>query len=268
MLYLFGVLNFLIIYSNQYDNNLKENIPFYIELKDNANQATVFAFQKKLQTSAYVKSNSVEYLTKEDALSGIKDNNLLTKEDVLLFGENLLPNMIRFFFNNEYFDDYKNIVEDIQSYNFVELVFFSEDRVYNLESRVFPYEIILLVLMIFFIFVIIILTSNKIKLVLVSDKEVVGKLQKTGSSPDIITKPYFVQSVSNGLIGGILSLGGIWATWFFLNVELDTQDMFNMNMWTVILSSILIFGVLFFSWIYTRHIIHKLTSKPVEEWDL
>ena len=266
VLYIYGFLCFLTISFDQHLNNLKEQIPFYIEIKDNAHEASVFAFQKKLQANAYVKLNSVEYLTKDVALSVLQDDDLLTQEEILLFGENVLPNMIRFCVKEEFFHDYKKIVSDIQSYNFIELVSFSESRIQNLESKVFPYQIILLVLMIFFIFVLNTLTINKLKLVLFSDIKVVRGLKIAETSIQLISKPYFVKCITNYLISGGLALFGIWATWLFMNSLLGPQEISNIKMWSVIFSSILLFIGILFSCFYFRHTIHKIISKPVDEW--
>jgi cell division protein FtsX len=114
MLYLLGVWGLLAIYTNQFLNYSKENIPFYVELKDDAVESQVFAFQKELETSAFVRPKTVTYISKEDALDLFENDEIMTKEDVLLFGENLLPNMIRFYLNNTHFSDYEKIVKEMK----------------------------------------------------------------------------------------------------------------------------------------------------------
>jgi cell division protein FtsX len=114
MLYLLGVWGLLAIYTNQFLNYSKENIPFYVELEDDAVESQVFAFQKELETSAFVRPKTVTYISKEDALDLFENDEIMTKEDVLLFGENLLPNMIRFYLNNTHFSDYEKIVKEMK----------------------------------------------------------------------------------------------------------------------------------------------------------
>lgn len=269
MLYLLGISGLGAIYTNQLVNWSKENIPFYVELKDDANKALVFSFQKKLEVSTYAKPQTVEYLSKEQALELLgEDDEFLAKEDVMLFGENLLPNMIRFCIKNEKFGGYEEIVKEIEANEFVEHVFYTEDPAQNLARRVYRLEIILLVLMLFFIFVAITLIKNTLKLLLVANKDLLKTMQLVGSTREYMVKPYINQSLKNGLLSGIIAIGCIWVTRYLLQSELGALFKYNIDMWTIILSSIVLFTGVFLSWICTRHSINKYFKKPVEEWEL
>lgn len=268
MLYLLGVWGLLAIYTNQFLNYSKENIPFYIELKDNAGEAQVFAFQKELEASTFVKEKTVQYISKDEALDLFEDDEMMTKEDVLLFGENLLPNMIRFYLNDAHFLDYEQIVKEIQSNPFVEHVFYTEAPAENLSGKVYRLEIILLVLMLFFIFVVVTLMKNTLKLTFLANKDLIQTMQMVGATFEKMAAPYIRQSLKNGLLSGIIAVAFLWLTRILLESGLGTFEQYDLDFWTTILSVVVILIGLFLSWICTRHSVQKYLKKPVEAWNL
>lgn len=268
MLYLLGVWGLLAIYTNQFLNYSKENIPFYIELKDDAGEAQVFAFQKELEANAFVRDKRVEYISKDQALDIFEEDEIMTKEDILLFGENLLPNMIRFYLDDQHFSNYEVIVKEIQANDFVEHVFYTEAPAESLSGKVYRLEIILLVLMLFFIFVVVTLMKNTLKLTFLANKDLINTLQMVGATLEKMGAPYTRQSLKNGLLSSIIAVAFLWLTRVLLESGLVTYEQYDLDFWTIILSiTIIVIGV-FLSWICTRHSVHKYLKKPVDEWDL
>jgi cell division transport system permease protein len=268
MLYLLGVWGLLAIYTNQFLNYSKENIPFYIEIKDDAGESQVFAFQKELEASTFVREKTVEYISKEAALDLFEGDEIMTKEDVLLFGENLLPNMIRFYLDDAHFSNYEQIVKEIKKNTFVEHVFYTEGPAENLSSKVYRLEIILLVLMLFFIFVVVTLIKNTLKLTFLANKDLIRTMQLVGATLEKMAAPYIRQSLKNGLLSGIIAVAFLWLTRILLESGLGTFEQYDLDFWTSILSAIVIVVGVFLSWICTRHSIQKYLNKPVEEWNL
>jgi cell division transport system permease protein len=268
MLYLLGVWGLLAIYTNQFLTYSKENIPFYIELKDDAGESQVFAFQKELEASDFVREKTVEYISKEEALDLFEGDEIMTKEDVLLFGENLLPNMIRFYLDGAHFAGYEQIVKEIQQNAFVEHVFYTEAPAENLSGKVYRLEIILLVLMLFFIFVVVTLIKNTLKLTFLANKDLIKTMQMVGATLEKMAAPYIRQSLKNGLLSGIIAVAFLWLTRILLESGLGTFEQYDLDFWTSILSAIVVVVGVFLSWICTRHSVQKYLKKPVEAWNV
>lgn len=268
MLYLLGVWGLLAIYTNQFLNYSKENIPFYVELKDDAGESQVFAFQKELEASAFVRTKTVEYISKEDALDLFENDDVMTKKDVLLFGENLLPNMIRFYLNDAHFSEYEAIVQQIQANTFVEHVFYTEAPAESLSGKVYRLEIILLVLMLFFIFVVVTLIKNTLKLTFLANKDLIKTMQMVGATLEKMAAPYIRQSLKNGFLSGIIAVAFLWLTRILLENGLGTFGQYDLDFWTSILSVIVIVVGVFLSWICTRHSVQKYLKISVEEWQI
>lgn len=268
MLYLLGVWGILAIYTNQLIHYSKESIPFYVELKDDANEALVFAFQKKLEASDFVKKQTVAYISKDQALETLEGDAVLAKEDVLLFGENLLPNMIRFSLNEAHFSNYETIIADIQAMNFVEQVFYTEMPTQKLSTKVYRLEIILLVLLLFFIFVVVTLIKNTLKLILLANKGRIQTMQLVGATLEQMTQPYIRQSLKNGLFSALVAIACLWLTRMILESGLGTFAQYDLDFWTGILSATIVLVGTFSSWICTKHSVQKYLTKSVDEWEL
>jgi len=265
MLYLLGAWGALAITANQFINFSKENIAFYIELKDDANEATVFAFQKKLEAATYTKKKSVRYIPKEQALDELKDDAILTEEDVLLFGENLLPNMLRFTLNKDHFADYAQVVAEIENEDFVNQVFYTDAIAQNISTKVYRLELILIVLMIFFIFVVLTIIKNTLKLLLIANKSVIRTMQMVGATVEKMAKPYLRQSIYNGLLSSLAAIVALWGSRYLLEIDLGQLSL-NINIWMAFLSGLIVLVGLLLSWGATRQSVYKHLKKPVDEW--
>lgn len=266
MLYLLGVGGLIVVYTNQLMAYAKDNISFYIELKDDANEASVFTFQKKLETYPYASPKTVEYISKEKALEILtKDGS--TKEEMMPFGENMLPNMLQFKINPDYAGDYDQVVQEIKANDFVDEVFYTETPTDSIVSRVYLLKIILSLLMVFFIFVVIVLLQSKLKLLLSANRSAIQVMQIAGATQGYISKPYMIQSLKNGLLCGIMAVVALWGTRFLFEDGLDTQVL-NMEIWVVLLSVMLILIGVLFPWLFTRFTVFRYLSKPLKEWDL
>lgn len=266
MLYLLGVGGLIIIYTNQLMAYAKNNISFYIELKDDANEAAVFTFQKKLETYSYTNPKTVEYISKEKALEVLTRDGT-TKEEMMPFGENLLPNMLQFKINPHYTGDYDQIIQEIKTNDFVEEVFFTDTPTESIASKVYLLKIILSVLMLFFIFVVITLQQGKIRQLLNNNKDAVQVMQLAGATLGYMSKAYTSQSLKNGLLSGTMAVAAVWGTRYLFEDGLDITVL-NMEGWAVLLSLVLLLIGLLFPWLFTKYTVRKYLSKPVKEWDL
>lgn len=266
LLYLLGISGIVTLGAGYELNQTKEAVAFFIELEDDANEGIVFAFQKKLEASSYVKKKTVQYITKEEGLTLLSEDEALDEEDVLLFGENLLPNIIKFSLKEAYFADYESIIQEIEQNDFVGRVFFEEAPTKNLAGKAYSIEIILLVLVIFFIFVVITLIKNTLKLLFLSNKESIRTMQMAGATIDYISKPYLQQAIKNGILSGLIAMIAVFATLYWWS---NSNILNNQTLAVVIYSClfiIIITGVLL-SWLSTKHSVKKYLTQPVENWE-
>lgn len=259
MLYLLGSMGLVFVYSSKLVTYAKENISFYIELKDEANEAAVFAFQKKIEIAPYTKPQTVRYISKDEALKTLTQEGA-TKEEMMPFGENLLPNMLEFKLRSDYKVDNEQIIKEIKKNDFVEDVFYTETPVETIASKVYLLKIILSVLMLFFIFVVINLLQNKLNQLLSTNKTEIQIMQMAGATSDYIAQPYLRQSLKNGFIASILAIIAVWTTRYLFDSGLDTSAL-NLETWIILLFVVLMLIGILFPWGITKYKVQKYLSK-------
>ncbi len=265
MLYILGAMGMIAIYTDRFISTAKENIPFYIELEDHAKESEVFAFQQKLALAPSTKTQSVRYISKETALNKLDKEAILSKENMLSLGENILPNMIVFCINESNFCEYKKIVAEIEQKNFVSQVFFANSPAQKLSKKVYHLTIILIVLVIFFIFVSVTLIKNTLKLLLITHQENIHIMQMIGATFDFMAQPYLKQSINNGLISGLLAVLLLWISRYLIVYNLGISSANTLGLVLVLSLGILLISVLV-SWGTTQYSTKKYLNKAANKW--
>jgi cell division transport system permease protein len=264
MLYLLGLIGLVVISTDSFLASSKESIIFYVELADETKQADVFSFQKKLEQAVYTKPQSVTYISNEEGLRGLQAEEILTKEEEKLLGENLLPNMISFVINEANFANYPKIISRIEREAFVTKVFYTDTPAQNLSTKVYRLEIILILLVIFFIFVAITLIKNTLKLLLIANKDQIQTLQTVGATFDYIARPYLKRGFRNGWLSSSLAVVALWLTYWGLsdwNILTNQKAMISISIALVTLGT-------FLYWIVTRQSIKKHLTTPISDWKI
>ena len=266
LLYLLGALGVLVVYSNNAITYVRENIPFYVELSDSATDAEVFKFQELLESSAYSKPGSVKFVSKAEAMKEMTADGSITEEDIMLFGENLLPNAITFKLKSDYVADFDSIEKEITAHKFVTNVAHPEEMLPPASTNLRRLEIITLILVIFFIFVAITLIKNTLKLSILANKNTIKILQISGATKDYLTKPYLKRSIWNGLICAGIAIIALILTIFLLQSQIkDISEFANWGSFFAIFLGLSGVGVLTF-WGSAQHSIRKYFSMPIEKW--
>jgi cell division transport system permease protein len=268
LLYLLGVLGVIVVSSNSAITYVRENIPFYVELQDSANDAEVFRFQKQLESSEFVKRGSVHYISEEEAMQElIADEELqLSEEDIMMFGENLLPNAITFNLKSEYLGKYDAFLKDIKSNEFVADVYHVEEIAKNSAISLERIGLVTILLVIFFIFVATTLIKNTLKLSILSNREYIRIMQISGATEDYLAQPYIKNSVRNALICGGIAILLLIFTILILQLQPNSDLSFgNWGSFSLVFLAVLAIGMLTF-WLSTKHSIRKYITKGIEEW--
>jgi len=265
LLYLLGGLGLLLVYSNNALSFAREQIPFSIELKDSVSDADIFKLQQHLEKSDYAKAGSVRFVSKDEAMNILTDEDL-TKEDIMIFGENLLPNSIEFHLNSGYVGQYKKVVAEIKSNSAVANVSHTEELVRPFSANLQRIGFISVLFVIFFIFVATTLIKNTLKLSILANKQTIKILQISGAGSDYLKKPYIKRSLYNGLICGTVAVFALLFSIIILQAQINDLGHFgNWPSFITIFIGIMGIGVLTF-WGSAQHSIKKYFSMPIEEW--
>ena len=212
VLFLLGIIGWLVINANKLGDYFKENVEVRTYLRGNLNPKDSVALMTYISSKPYVKS--MEYVSKEE---GKKQYMQEESEDwSKVLDENPLPNAIYFRIKKEYvnIDTLNNIKKDLEAQTYVSDVKYREALVGKLNKNIRVVSIALLVMVIIFSLVVIFLIDNTIRLAMFSNRFLIKTMQMVGATRWFIAKPLNVRAIINGAISGLIAAAMLYVIIF------------------------------------------------------
>ncbi len=203
VLFLLGIIGWLVINANKMGDYFKENVEVRTYLRGNLNPKDSVALMTYISTKPYVKS--IEYISKEEGKKKYMEEESEDWSKVL--DENPLPNAIYFRIKKDYvnIDTLNNIKKDLEAQTYVSDVKYPEALVGKLNKNIKTVSIWLLVLVVLFSLVVIFLIDNTIRLAMFSNRFLIKTMQMVGATRWFIAKPLNVRAIINGAISGLIA---------------------------------------------------------------
>jgi cell division transport system permease protein len=213
VLFLLGILGWIVINANKLGQNFKENVEVQVYVREDVSSKDSAALVQYIAAQPYTKS--YQYLTKEMArqrfiTDGNKDfNNVLDK--------NPLPASVDFKIRSEYAnpDSLNKIRADLSQNIAVGEVQYNQVLVSNLDNMIRRISFILLGVAIVISILVIILIDNTIRLAMFSNRFLIKTMQMVGATRWFIAKPMDMRALINGAVSGVIAIGGILGVIFF-----------------------------------------------------
>ena len=206
VLFVLSLFSSLMLFSNKISDYIKENIGVKIELKKNAKEKDVKAFQAVMEKQPYVKS--MEFISKDDALNSMKEE---LGEDIMVWlGDvgNPLPASIDIKLKSEYAnnDSIAKIEQWVKKKAVVNEVIVHKSMVETIDHNVNSIATALLIVGGVLLIMAVTLISHTVRLSVYSKRFVVRSMQLVGATEGFIIKPFMKYFIIQGLIGALLSL--------------------------------------------------------------
>ena len=255
VLYVIGLLAYILINTNSFSKKIKENITFSILLKDNAKEIDIVKFQKYIDAEDFAK-NSV-YITKDEATK-----NLISElgEDFTDFlGYSPLLASVDLKLKAEYtsYEKIKQLEAELMQSDIVHEIYYHKNLIQNINTNM---NKILMFLSSFCLLLSIIsigLINNSIRLSIYSKRFVIQTMSLVGAENWQIQKPFLIKSLVQGMYSSIfaifLLIGSIQL------IQKETASILNVNDFKLI-SFIFIFifvSGLILSWLSTFFAVRK-----------
>lgn len=255
VLYVIGLLAYILINTNSFSKKIKENITFSILLKDNAKEIDIVKFQKYIDAEDFAK-NSI-YITKDEATK-----NLISElgEDFTDFlGYSPLLASIDLKLKAEYtsYEKIKQLEAELMQSDIVHEIYYHKNLIQNINTNM---NKILMFLSSFCLLLSIIsigLINNSIRLSIYSKRFVIQTMSLVGAENWQIQKPFLIKSLVQGMYSSIfaifLLIGSIQL------IQKETASILNVNDFKLI-SFIFIFifvSGLILSWLSTFFAVRK-----------
>jgi cell division transport system permease protein len=203
VLFLLGVLGWIVIYATKLTNALKENIELQVIFNDATQENKAQKLQTIIDDQAFTKSS--EYISKEQAAEIYKKD--FGEDMIQLLEYNPLYSSVNVHLRANYVntDSLIKIKRFIEQSNIVREVNYQKNLVDAMVSNVQKISIVLLLISLLLIFAVVFLIDNTIRLAMFSNRFLIKTMQMVGATRKFITKPFIKRSVLNGVISGVLA---------------------------------------------------------------
>ncbi|MFZ9387818.1 MAG: cell division protein FtsX [Chitinophagaceae bacterium] len=208
VLFLLGIIGWLVINANKLGDYFKENVEIRAYLRGDLNRKDSVALMDYISAKPYVKS--IQYVSKEE---GKKQYMAEENEDwSKVLNENPLPNAIYFRIKRQYvqLDTLANIKKDLEAQTYVSDVKYPEALVGKLNKNIRIVSIALLVIVIIISLVVIFLIDNTIRLAMFSNRFLIKTMQMVGATRAFIARPLNIRAILNGCISGLIASGVLY----------------------------------------------------------
>ena len=220
VLLIIGFYGILLLFGRQAIDTIKENLEVIVELTPNTTKDTHQSLITFLENQDYTKSNSVQFISKEE---GLKDLENAFGEELIDFDfENPLYDEITFHVKTEFAqsESLKNIKLELLENTTVQDVHYQDIIIENLETNSKQFGWLILLIGGLFLVTAVALINNTVRLALNDNRFIIKNMQYVGATEGFIIRPYLQKSFMNGLVSGILAIAGIWSILAFLNQQI------------------------------------------------
>ena len=249
VLFLMGVLGFLILNTKKMADHFKEQVVITVFLKDNAKPVEVDQLQKSLALAPYTKSTA--YVSKEEAAE--KHSEEIGEDFLEFLGYNPLKNSIDVQLNADYVatDSLSHIATQLSERDYVEEVSYDRSLVALLTENVKRMGFWILLASGIFTLIAVLLINSSIRLSIYSKRFIIKTMQMVGATKRFIRRPFIWTNIKLGMLGSTLALIALAVALYYLDARFPDLRMFeDVHAIIAVFGGVFILGVLI-SWIST-----------------
>ena len=255
VLFVLGVLGFLLINANRLSNHVKQNIGFSVMIKEGVKDVDIMQLQKLIDSKAY--SLESDWVTKEDAAKGLQEQ--LGEDFIAFLGYNPLLESIDIKLKASYAnpDSLLILQQQLTKNDLIHEVFYQKDLVEKINENIRKMSIFLLSFCILLFILSFTLINNTIRLTVYSKRFLIRTMKLVGATNKFIKGPFLSDSIYNGVYSSLVAICMLLAVFQLLQSDmpdfLNIQDFKSMG---IIFACIFVAGILF-TWLSTFFALKK-----------
>ena len=242
VLFLLGIVGWLVINANKLGDYFKENVEVRTFLRGDLSAKDSLALVEYISSKPYI--NNYEFVTKESAKQKYLDDGNEDWEKVLDF--NPLPNSINFKLKKDFVnvDTLEAIKTDLEQNSNVSSVQYPKALVTNLDKNINQVSIGLLIIAVIIAISVIFLIDNTIRLAMFSNRFLIKTMQMVGATRWFIAKPLNIRAIINGAISAVIAIALLYAVILATrNVIPEMSALHDTNMMLLLFFILLIIGI-------------------------
>ena len=255
VLFVLGILGFLLINANRLSNHVKQNIGFSVMIKEGVKDVDIMQLQKLIDSKAY--SLESDWVTKEDAAKGLQEQ--LGEDFIAFLGYNPLLESIDIKLKASYAnpDSLLILQQQLTKNDLIHEVFYQKDLVEKINENIRKMSIFLLSFCILLFILSFTLINNTIRLTVYSKRFLIRTMKLVGATNKFIKGPFLSDSIYNGIYSSLVAICMLLTVFQLLQSDmpdfLNIQDFKSMG---IIFACIFVAGILF-TWLSTFFALRK-----------
>jgi cell division transport system permease protein len=243
-----GIFGLLIIYSQELEKQVRQNVRVQVYLKSNITETQRLQIENKLLSQSYISKEDgtgVVFISKDEAAKKFIEE---TGEDFINFiGENPLRDAYLVSIDREYHSmkEIEKIKSEIQSMNGVFQVFYVEGLIESINTNVTKIGLILLGLASVLLISVVLLINNTLRIALFSQRFLIRSMQLVGAKKWFILRPFLLRASGYGLLAGILAASLLWSlSNYAQNTIEDLSILHNQSQFNALIVLMLFAGII------------------------
>ncbi len=204
VLFLLGVFGWFVLNVNTLKEEVRENVPLRLLLKEEVQQKEINQLIKNLQAKPQVKKAA--YISKEEGLKLMRDEYDVNAEEIM--GYNPLPNAIDVVFKADYIhpDSLMAFKAAMEEHIAVREVYYSKLLVQDIDKNIRLVGVVVLTFALLMGAVSIALINNTIRLTLYAKRFLIKSMQLVGATRSFIRKPFILRGLLLGFASGVFAV--------------------------------------------------------------
>lgn len=247
-LFVVGLFGLVLIYSQQLEKQVRQNIRMQVYLKANVSETQRLEIKNKLLSLDYVskeEDNGLTFVSREEAAEKFIAE---TGEDFKDFlGENPLRDAFLIGIDEKYHsrEQMDTIKAEIQKMSGVYQVFYVEGLIEAVNENITKVALVLAGLIIVLLVTVALLINNTLRIALFSQRFLIRSMQLVGARKWFIQRPFLVRAAGYGLLSGVLASVTIWLLSDYAQREVaDLKVLHDQEQFIILLGILLLIGML------------------------
>jgi cell division transport system permease protein len=247
-LFVVGLFGLLIIYSQQLEKQVRQNIRMQVYLKSSLTETQRLQIENKLLSQDFTskeKDKAVYYISRDEAA---KKFIAETGEDFTKFiGENPLHDAYLVSIDPSFHSrqQMEKIKSDIQKMNGVFQVFYVEGLIESVNDNVMKIGLFLGGLILILLITVVLLINNTLKLALFSQRFLIRSMQLVGAKNWFIQRPFVLRAAGYGLLSGFIASLLMWLlSDYARNKITDLNLLHQQDQFFILLGTLLFLGII------------------------
>ena len=262
-----GLFGLMLIYSNELERTVQQNVRIQVYLKNGLTDAQRRQIEKTLASRPFVPKleKPVQYISKDEAAKAFIQE---TGEDFKAFlGENplrdaFLVNIDPEFHGKESMSKIKIEVERISG---VFQVAYTESLVESMNKNITQIGLASAGLALLLLITVVLLINNTLRLALFSQRFLIRSMQLVGARGWFIQRPFLFRAAFHGIVAGLIASGLLIALISFANNHIEDLALFENDRHILILFGTLMLMGIFVAVVSTWQAISRYLKLSLDE---